>query len=98
MDEILADYNEAELELLAGFLQKVTAAGVIAVALSDPGGCCRIGDSIRRSDSMPAHPPHCRGRALRTRDRALSAIVMRERQAQIISTLSVQPEISFTSF
>jgi hypothetical protein len=28
MDEILADYNEAELELLAGFLQKVTAAGV----------------------------------------------------------------------
>ncbi len=30
MDEILADYNEAELELLAGFLQKVTAAGVIA--------------------------------------------------------------------
>ncbi len=37
MDEILADYNEAELELLAGFLQKVTAAGVIAAALSDRG-------------------------------------------------------------
>ena len=30
MDEILADYNEAELELLAGFPQKVTAAEVIA--------------------------------------------------------------------
>jgi hypothetical protein len=28
MDEILADYNEAELALLAGFLQKVAAAGV----------------------------------------------------------------------
>ena len=50
----MADCNEAELELLAGFLQKVTAAGVIAATLSD-GGCCRIGDSIRRSDSMPAH-------------------------------------------
>lgn len=48
IDEILADYNDAELELLAGFLQKVTAAGVIAAALSH-------GDSIRRSDSMPAH-------------------------------------------
>jgi hypothetical protein len=30
-DEILADYNEAELELLVGFLQKITAAGVIVV-------------------------------------------------------------------
>jgi hypothetical protein len=30
MDEILADYNETELELLAGFPQKVTATGVIA--------------------------------------------------------------------
>jgi hypothetical protein len=30
MDEIRADYNEAELELLNGFLQKVTAVGVIA--------------------------------------------------------------------
>jgi hypothetical protein len=37
MDEILADYNEAELELLAGFLQKVTAAGDIAATLSDRG-------------------------------------------------------------
>jgi hypothetical protein len=36
MDEILADYNEAELEQLAGFLQKVTAAGVIAT-VSDRG-------------------------------------------------------------
>jgi len=56
MDEILADYNEAELELLAGFLQKVTAAGVIAAALSDRGML-----SHRDSDSMPAHPP-CRPR------------------------------------
>jgi hypothetical protein len=37
MDEILADYNEAQLELPAGFLQKVTAAGIIAAALSDRG-------------------------------------------------------------
>jgi hypothetical protein len=36
MDEILADYNEAELGLLAGFLQKVTAAGVIAAAPTPP--------------------------------------------------------------
>jgi hypothetical protein len=37
MNEILADYNEAQLELPAGFLQKVTAAGIIAAALSDRG-------------------------------------------------------------
>jgi hypothetical protein len=41
MDEILADYYEAELELLAGFLQKVTAAGVIAAALPARPPHCR---------------------------------------------------------
>ena len=62
MDEILADYNEAELELLAGFLQKVTAAGVIAAALSDRGQHPPIGQharprsTLRRSRLADARP------------------------------------------
>jgi hypothetical protein len=51
MDEILADYNEAELELLAGFLQKVTAAGVIAAALSDRGDAVASGTASARPPS-----------------------------------------------
>jgi hypothetical protein len=46
MDEILADYYEAELELLAGFLEKVTAAGVIAAALSDRGMLSHPGQPV----------------------------------------------------
>jgi hypothetical protein len=59
MDEILADYNEAELELLAGFLQKVTAAGVIAAALSDRGDALASGTaSARQGDLFDAPPTH----------------------------------------
>jgi hypothetical protein len=39
MDEILADYNEAELELLAGFLQKVTPRG-------SPGASRRVSELV----------------------------------------------------
>jgi hypothetical protein len=53
MDEILADYNEAELELLAGFLQKVTAAGVIAAALSDRGDAVASGTASADRTACP---------------------------------------------
>jgi hypothetical protein len=53
MDEILADYYEAELELLAGVLQKVTAAGVIAAALSDRGDAVASGTASADRTACP---------------------------------------------
>jgi hypothetical protein len=54
--------NEAELELLAGFLQKVTAAGVIATKLSSP---FMAHSGFIRSECSAASPSHADARAAR---------------------------------
>jgi hypothetical protein len=52
------DYNEAELELLAGFMQKVTAAGVIAAALSHRGDAVASGTaSADKGIYLTRRPP-----------------------------------------